>query len=107
MNIMLATVLERTREIGIRRSIGARRQEILIQFLVEAIGLCLSGGVIGIMLGIVMSLIIDSLAEFSTIITPISVILAFSVSGAVGIIFGTFPASRAANLNPIDALRYE
>lgn len=107
MNIMLATVLERTREIGIRRSIGARRKEILIQFLVEAVGLCLSGGIAGIILGISMSLIIDSLAEFSTIITPISVVVAFGVSGAVGIIFGTFPANRAANLNPIEALRHE
>ena len=107
MNIMLATVLERTREIGIRRALGARQNEILTQFLIEAVGLSLSGGIIGIILGITMSLSINSIAEFETAITPISVIVAFGVSGAVGIIFGTFPARRAANVNPIDALRYE
>jgi putative ABC transport system permease protein len=107
MNIMLATVLERTREIGIRRSLGARRKEILQQFLIEAVGLSLSGGLIGIFLGITMSLIINTFAEFSTVVTPISVIVAFGVSGAVGIIFGTFPAKNAANINPIEALRYE
>jgi putative ABC transport system permease protein len=107
MNIMLATVLERTREIGIRRSIGAKRKEILIQFLIEAVGLSLVGGLVGITLGVAMSLFIDSIAEFTTIVTPLSVIVAFGVSGAVGVIFGTFPASRAANISPIEALRYE
>ncbi|MEE9170262.1 MAG: FtsX-like permease family protein, partial [bacterium] len=107
MNIMLATVLERTREIGIRRSIGAKRKEILIQFLIEAVGLSLVGGLVGITLGVSMSLFIDSIAEFTTIVTPLSVIVAFGVSGAVGVIFGTFPASRAANISPIEALRYE
>lgn len=107
MNIMLATVLERTREIGIRRSLGARRKEILIQFLIEAIGLSLVGGLIGIFLGVTMSLIINSFAEFSTVVTPISVFVAFGVSGAVGIVFGTFPARSASNVNPIEALRYE
>jgi putative ABC transport system permease protein len=107
MNIMLATVLERTREIGIRRALGARKNEILSQFLVEAVGLSLVGGMIGVILGVSMSLFINSIAEFRTVITPISVFVAFGVSGAVGIIFGTFPAKRAANVNPIDALRYE
>ena len=107
MNIMLATVLERTREIGIRRSLGARRREIQLQFLIEAIGLSLSGGLIGIVLGVTMSLIINAFAEFSTIVTPISVIVAFGVSGGVGIVFGTFPAKNASNINPIEALRYE
>ena len=107
MNIMLATVLERTREIGIRRALGAKRKEILTQFLIEAVGLSLSGGLIGVTLGVVMSLIINSIADFKTAITPISVIVAFGVSGAVGIIFGTFPARRASNTNPIEALRYE
>ena len=107
MNIMLATVLERTREIGIRRALGARRKEILIQFILEAIGLSVVGGLIGIFLGVSMSLIINSFAEFTTVITPISVILSFGISGAVGVIFGTFPARSAANINPIEALRYE
>lgn len=107
MNIMLATVLERTREIGIRRSVGAKRQEILLQFLVEAIGLSLVGGLIGITLGIGMSLFIDSIAEFSTVVTPLSVLVAFFVSGAVGVIFGTYPAKNASEINPIEALRYE
>ncbi len=107
MNIMLATVLERTREIGIRRSLGARRHEILMQFLIEAIGLSLVGGLVGIILGVSMSLIINTFAEFSTVVTPISVIVAFGVSGGVGVVFGTFPAKNASNVNPIDALRYE
>ena len=107
MNIMLATVLERTREIGIRRALGARRKEIMNQFLIEAVGLSLVGGMIGVFMGISMSLIINSIAEFKTAITPISVFVAFGVSSAVGVIFGTFPARRAANVNPIEALRYE
>jgi putative ABC transport system permease protein len=107
MNIMLATVLERTREIGIRRSLGARRREILLQFLIEAIGLSLVGGLVGVILGVTMSLVINTFAEFSTVVTPISVIVAFTVSGGVGVIFGTFPAKSASNTNPIDALRYE
>lgn len=107
MNIMLATVLERTREIGIRRSLGARRREILLQFLVEAVGLSLVGGLVGIILGVSMSFIINSFAEFSTVVTPISVIVAFGVSGAVGVVFGTFPAKNASNVSPIEALRYE
>ncbi|OGC00553.1 hypothetical protein A2V82_01330 [candidate division KSB1 bacterium RBG_16_48_16] len=107
MNIMLATVLERTREIGIRRALGATRKEILQQFLIEAVGLSLVGGIVGVILGISMSLVINSFAEFKTAITPISVFVAFGVSGAVGIIFGTFPAKRAAEVNPIEALRYE
>ncbi len=107
MNIMLATVLERTREIGIRRALGARKKEIQLQFLIEAVGLSLVGGIAGVILGISMSLVINTIAEFKTAITPISVIVAFGVSGAVGVIFGTFPARRAANVNPIDALRYE
>jgi putative ABC transport system permease protein len=107
MNIMLATVLERTREIGIRRALGARQKEILTQFLVEAVGLSLFGGIMGVILGISMSFFIDNIAEFKTVVTPLSVLIAFGVSGAVGIIFGTFPARRAANINPIEALRYE
>ncbi|MDE2886957.1 MAG: ABC transporter permease [Gemmatimonadota bacterium] len=107
MNIMLATVLERTREIGIRRAMGAKQREILIQFLIEAVGLSLAGGLAGILLGVGMAVIIDAIAEFKTIISPLAVVLAFSLSGAVGVASGTFPARRAALVNPIDALRYE
>ncbi len=107
MNIMLATVLERTREIGIRRALGARKREIERQFLIEAVGLSLVGGILGIILGVTMALSINSIAEFKTAITPFSVIVAFGVSGAVGIVFGTFPARRAARIHPIEALRYE
>ena len=107
MNIMLATVLERTREIGIRRALGARRREILVQFLFEALALSLLGGFLGILLGFILSLIIDGIAEFKTDITLFSVVIAFSIAGAVGVGFGTFPAKRAAELNPIESLRYE
>ena len=107
MNIMLATVLERTREIGVRRALGARRKDIMAQFLIEAVGLSLVGGIIGVTLGIGMSLIIDSIAEFKTVVLPLYVFVAFAVAAAVGIVSGTFPARRAANINPIEALRYE
>jgi putative ABC transport system permease protein len=107
MNIMLATVLERTREIGIRRALGAKQSEIMSQFLIEAVGLSFVGGLVGVFLGVGMALFIDAIAEFKTVISPISVILAFGLSGAVGIVSGTFPARRAARVNPIEALRYE
>lgn len=107
MNIMLATVLERTREIGVRRALGARRIDIMNQFLIEAVGLSLVGGLIGVTLGVSMSLIIDMIAEFQTIVSTFSVLVAFIVSGAVGIAAGTVPARRAANINPIEALRFE
>jgi putative ABC transport system permease protein len=107
MNIMLATVLERTREIGIRRALGARRQDIMTQFLIEAVGLSLVGGLVGVTLGVGMSWTIDAVAEFKTIVTMFSVLVAFTVSGGVGVVAGTVPARRAANINPIEALRYE
>ena len=107
MNIMLATVLERTREIGIRRALGAKQKEILSQFLIEAVGLSLVGGVMGVVLGLAMAYTIDAIAEFKTIVSPLSVIVAFGLSGAVGVVSGTFPAKRAAEVNPIEALRYE
>ena len=107
MNIMLATVLERTREIGVRRALGATQKDIMHQFLIEAVGLSLLGGLIGVTLGVSMSWIIDALSEFDTIVTAFSVIVAFTVSGGVGIAAGTVPARRAASINPIDALRYE
>ena len=107
MNIMLATVLERTREIGVRRALGAKRKDILIQFLIEAMGLSLVGGAMGIVLGIAMSVVVGSIGEFRVVVSPVHVLLAFCVSGAVGIMSGTFPAQKAANTDPIDALRYE
>jgi putative ABC transport system permease protein len=107
MNIMLATVLERTREIGIRRALGAKQSEIMSQFLIEAVGLSLVGGLIGVFLGVGMALFIDAIAEFKTVISPLSVVMSFGLSGAVGVVSGTFPARRAARINPIEALRYE
>lgn len=107
MNIMLATVLERTREIGVRRAMGARRRDILIMFLFEAVGLSLVGGTIGMTLGIVLAWIIGHIGEFGAVVSPFHVLLAFFVSAVVGIVSGTFPAHRAANINPIEALRYE
>jgi putative ABC transport system permease protein len=107
MNIMLVSVTERTREIGIRMSIGARARDILTQFLIEALVLSLLGGITGIILGVAGSQIISSLAKWPTIITAFSIILSFGFSIAIGIFFGFYPARKAALLNPIDALRYE
>jgi ABC-type lipoprotein export system ATPase subunit/ABC-type antimicrobial peptide transport system permease subunit len=107
MNIMLATVTERTREIGVRRALGAKQRDITSQFLVEAIVLAIGGGIIGVVLGVVTPFTVSQLTAMKTIVTPVSVLLAFSISGAVGIIFGWYPALRAAKLDPIEALRHE
>ena len=107
MNIMLVSVTERTREIGIRLSMGARASDILTQFLSEAVVLSLLGGIIGILLAIGISVILNDFTALRTVINPLVMILAFTFSGAVGIFFGFYPAKKAANLNPIDALRYE
>jgi putative ABC transport system permease protein len=107
MNIMLVSVTERTREIGIRMSIGARGKDILTQFLIEALVLSLLGGIIGILLGVTGSMIISKLAQWPTVITLFSIVLSFGFSFAIGIFFGYYPARKAAMLNPIDALRYE
>lgn len=107
MNMMLTTVTERTREIGLRKSIGAKRRDISQQFLAEAVLLTLLGGVIGIVFGWLASLAIAKFANTTTSVSGSSVLLAFAVSAAIGIIFGYYPAQRAAKLNPIDALRYE
>jgi putative ABC transport system permease protein len=107
MNIMLVSVTERTREIGIRMAIGATGKNILTQFLIEAVVLSLLGGLIGIILGIVSSGLISYFAGWMTHVSPVSVVLAFAFSAAVGIFFGLYPARKAAQLNPIDALRYE
>jgi len=107
MNIMLVSVTERTREIGIRMAVGAKTWAIRMQFLVEALTLSLSGGVIGIIMGVVTSKILSELAGWTTIISPLSVLLAFGFSGMVGIFFGFYPAYKASLLNPIEALRCE
>ncbi|MCC6446594.1 MAG: ABC transporter permease [Armatimonadetes bacterium] len=107
MNIMLVTVTERTREIGIRKAIGARRRDILLQFLIEAMVLSLFGGILGILLGVGVSRLIASTAGWRAEVEIQAVLLAFGFSAAVGIFFGLYPARKAAQLNPIEALRYE
>ena len=107
MNIMLATILERTREIGTRRAVGARRRDIIRQFLVETILISLAGGLLGILFGVGMSRLIAWLAGWSTIVTPASILLAFLVSVSVGLVFGVYPALKAARLDPVESLHYE
>ena len=107
MNIMLVSVTERTREIGLRLAVGAKRKHILSQFLVEAVTLSLVGGVIGILVGITASVLISHFAQWSTNISMLSVLASFLFSGMVGVFFGYYPARKAAFLNPIEALRYE
>jgi len=107
MNIMLVSVTERTREIGIRMAIGAKTWDIRLQFMIEALTLSLTGGVAGIILGLAGSKILSLLAGWSTIASPLSILLAFGFSGLVGIFFGFYPAYKASLLNPIEALRYE
>lgn len=107
MNMMFTTVTERTREIGLRQAIGGMKQEIVFQFLGEAIFLTVLGGVVGIILGYVAALIIHALTQTPTDVTWTSVALAFGVSGLIGLVFGYYPARRASQMNPIQALRYE
>ena len=107
MNIMLVSVTERTREIGIRKSLGAKYNDIMSQFLIEASVICLVGGTIGIILGIIASQIISAVAGWNTYIAPWSIMLSFGFSLAIGIFFGFYPARKAAKLDPIEALRYE
>ncbi len=107
MNIMLATVSERTREIGIRRAIGAKKRDIIVQFLSETLILTLSGGVLGVVLGTLLPLLVTHFGHMPTVITGSSLLLAFGISGAVGIVFGLYPAYRAANMDPIESLRHE
>ena len=107
MNIMLVSVTERTREIGLRLSVGARDVDVLLQFLVEAIVLSLAGGAIGVAVGFGASWVVRDLLQWSTQVTPEAVALSFGCAAAIGIFFGFYPARKAASLDPIDALRYE
>jgi putative ABC transport system permease protein len=107
MNIMLATVLERTREIGIRRAIGARQGDIIRQFLTEAVLISIVGGLIGIAFGFTLSRLIATAAGWSTVVTTSSIAIAFGVSVFIGLLFGIYPAVQAARLDPIEAIRYE
>lgn len=107
MNIMLAAILERTREIGVRRAVGARRMDIVRQFVIEAVLISFAGGLLGVILGFAMSQLIAWLAGWSTVVTIGSILLAFFVSISVGLIFGIYPAVKAARLDPVEAIRYE
>ena len=107
MNIMLASVVERTREIGIRTALGGRKSDIMSQFVTEAVVLSLSGGVIGVIFGISLSVVIGVISEINTSITLYSIFIAFGFSAIVGITFGYLPAKTASNLSPIEALRHE
>ena len=107
MNIMLVSVTERTREIGIRMSVGARGSDIMTQFLLEAVVLSLSGGIIGILLSAAIALVLNQFTSIYTLIQPVIVIISFTFSGAVGVFFGYYPAQKASKMNPIEALRYE
>jgi putative ABC transport system permease protein len=107
MNIMLASVTERTREIGIRRALGARRRDIVLQFLVETVLLSGAGGLLGVLLGVAIPFVVTWTAGMKTIIVLWSPLLAFGISALVGVVFGIYPALRAAQMDPVEALRHE
>jgi ABC-type antimicrobial peptide transport system permease subunit len=107
MNIMLVSVSERTREIGLRKAVGAPRRAILIQFLIESAVLSTLGGIIGIIIGMTISFTLSKFAGWAAIVTPQSIVLAFTFSATVGVVFGFWPARKASLLSPIEALRYE
>jgi putative ABC transport system permease protein len=104
---MLVSVTERTREIGVRKALGATQLNILMQFLIEALTLCLLGGILGILLGIGTAIMLSKVMQWNTLISPLAVAIAFLFSAAVGLFFGLWPARRASRLDPIVALRYE
>jgi putative ABC transport system permease protein len=107
MNIMLVSVTERTREIGVRKALGATKLNILSQFLIEALVLCVTGGIIGILLGAGAAVALSKLAQWNVLISPTAIVIAFGFSAFIGLFFGIWPARRAASLDPIVALRYE
>jgi putative ABC transport system permease protein len=107
MNIMLVSVTERTREIGIRMAVGAKERDILSQFLIEAVMLSLTGGAAGIVVGAGGAYLTSVFAGWSTVLSPVAVLLAFGFSAAVGVFFGFYPARKASRMDPIEALRYE
>ena len=107
MNIMLASVTERTKEIGIRRAIGARKSRIMVQFLINTCVLSIGGGLVGLLLGVAIPMVITMTTDMPTVVEPYSLFLAFGISAGIGIVFGLYPAMRAASLDPIEALRHE
>jgi putative ABC transport system permease protein len=107
MNIMLVSVTERTREIGVRKALGATRWNILLQFMIEALTLCILGGAVGIIVGVATTMVLARVMQWNTLISPAAVFVAFGFSAMVGLFFGIWPARRAARLDPITALRYE
>ena len=107
MNVMLATVTERTREIGIRRALGAKRQHIVSQFLVETVVLSIGGGALGVLLGLTIPAVIEHFTKMKTIVTPLAPLVAFTISAGIGVLFGLYPAWRAADMDPVEALRHE
>ena len=107
MNIMLVSVTERTREIGLRMAVGARGRDILLQFLIEALSMACAGGVIGVGMGVGISFLVSMFAGWPTVISGFSVLLGFASAAFTGVVFGFYPARRASALSPIDALRYE
>jgi putative ABC transport system permease protein len=107
MNVMLATVTERTREIGIRRALGAKQSHIITQFLVETVVLSAGGGVLGVALGIAIPSAVERFADMRTVVTPGAPLLAFGISAGIGVIFGLYPAWTAATMDPVEALRHE
>ncbi|NLM21891.1 MAG: FtsX-like permease family protein, partial [Peptococcaceae bacterium] len=106
-NIMLVSVTERTREIGIRKALGAKYKDIMVQFLIEAVVICSIGGIIGTLLGLVGGLLVAVLAKFPPMVSPLTVIIAFAFSTGIGLFFGLYPANKAAKMSPVEALRYE
>lgn len=107
MNIMYVSVTERTREIGLRMSIGARGIDILLQFLIEAVMISITGGIIGVLLGVSAAIIVPSMLNWPTVISESSIVISFFVCAVTGIFFGYYPALKASKLDPIEALRYE